>query len=173
MNRNPGGEKERGWSLPFTTILLVVVGVLTYFYGWRVLVIVAALFGAITLGTFIYDKFFSKPYDYEWMEGLVPVPDFMQQANRCAKCGATNFGMFVHYGSYVLRCFECGTAGPATSFMAIESDLTGRFQAVLVDETMKEKQILAEGTCPEIAGKVEEEADKGNWVWLRPIGGAS
>lgn len=173
MSRASRNGNERGGSPPFTWIILLVVGVLTYFYGWRVLLVVVLLFGAITLGTFIHDKFFGKPYQYQWMEEVVPVPEFMKQENRCSKCGATNLGMFVHYGSYVLRCLECGTAGPATSFMAIESCLPGRYQAILVDETMKEKQVLAEGTCPEIAGKVEEEADKGNWVWLRPIGGAS
>ncbi|MBI2956361.1 MAG: hypothetical protein HYY26_03505 [Acidobacteria bacterium] len=136
----------------------MVIAVLTYFFGWKVLLIVALLFGAITLGTFLYDTFFG------WRS---------KRGNKCTKCGATNLGMFVHYGSYVLRCLDCGQADVATSFMAIESYLTGRFQAVLVDDNLNEKQLLAEGTCAEISGRVEEAAGKGNWVWLRPVGGAS
>lgn len=45
-----------GFSLPIIWISLIIIGVLTYFFGWFVLVLVLLAAGLITLGTYIHDK---------------------------------------------------------------------------------------------------------------------
>ena len=50
-------DQERGWSLPLIPILLVAIIGLTYFFGWKVLLIVLAVFVVIPLATFVYDRF--------------------------------------------------------------------------------------------------------------------
>jgi len=47
---------DRGFSLPFIPILLVIIGVLIYFFGWIALAYVAGAVVSITAGTAIYDK---------------------------------------------------------------------------------------------------------------------
>lgn len=49
-------NNQAGWSLPIIWILLIIIGVLVYFFGWIVIVFVLAAAGLITLGTYIYDK---------------------------------------------------------------------------------------------------------------------
>ncbi len=46
---------QRGWSMPWLNILLVIIALLTWLYGWIVLLIVGVLFGLITLGVWIHD----------------------------------------------------------------------------------------------------------------------
>ena len=48
---------NRGWTIPFVLIALVIIGVLTAFLGWKVLIYVAGLFVAITFFVWIYDLF--------------------------------------------------------------------------------------------------------------------
>jgi peptidoglycan/LPS O-acetylase OafA/YrhL len=52
---------QAGWSLPLTWIFLIILGVLIYFWGWIVILFVLAACGAITLGTYIYDKIIDSP----------------------------------------------------------------------------------------------------------------
>lgn len=54
-------KSEEGWTLPYTWILLVIIIGLVYFFGWQVLLGVAALFALITLGVFIFDYLTGKP----------------------------------------------------------------------------------------------------------------
>ena len=48
-------RNQQGWSLPITWILLAVILVLIYFFGWKVLLYAIALFVFITLATMIHD----------------------------------------------------------------------------------------------------------------------
>lgn len=50
-----------GFSLPIIWISLIIIGVLTYFFGWFVLVLVLLAAGLITLGTYIHDKIVGPP----------------------------------------------------------------------------------------------------------------
>lgn len=54
-------RNEAGWSLPLTWIILIIIGVLTYFLGWIVILFVLAACGSITLGTYIHDKIKDSP----------------------------------------------------------------------------------------------------------------
>ena len=47
---------NRGWSLPIIEILILIIAILTYFFGWIVLVYVAVIVVAIPVGTAIYDR---------------------------------------------------------------------------------------------------------------------
>jgi hypothetical protein len=47
---------NRGFSLPYIPILLVLIGVLIYFFGWIVLAYMAGVAVLITAGTVLYDK---------------------------------------------------------------------------------------------------------------------
>ena len=47
---------NRGFSLPYIPIVLVVMGVLVYFFGWVVLAYAAGVVVLITAGTALYDK---------------------------------------------------------------------------------------------------------------------
>ena len=47
---------SKGFSLPILPILIVLIAVLTYIFGWIVLVVVAGVVALITAGTAIYDK---------------------------------------------------------------------------------------------------------------------
>ena len=46
---------QGGWSLPFTWILLVLVAVLVWAFGWIVLLYIAGLFALITAGVWLHD----------------------------------------------------------------------------------------------------------------------
>ena len=52
---------QNGFSLPIVSILLILIGVLTYFFGWIVIIFVLAAAGLITLGTYIHDKIVGPP----------------------------------------------------------------------------------------------------------------
>lgn len=54
-------KSEAGWSLPLTWILLIVIILLTYFFGWQVLLVGAGLFVLITLGVYIYNSLTALP----------------------------------------------------------------------------------------------------------------
>ena len=54
-------NNQDGFSLPINSILLIIIGVLTYFFGWIVIVFVLAAAGLITLGTYIHDKIVGVP----------------------------------------------------------------------------------------------------------------
>ncbi|MGA1870202.1 MAG: hypothetical protein ACMUJM_16820 [bacterium] len=47
---------DRGFSPPYISILLVIICVLIYFFGWSVLVYAAGAVILIAAGTAIYDK---------------------------------------------------------------------------------------------------------------------
>ena len=47
---------SKGFSLPILPILIVFIAVLTYFFGWIVLVVVVGLAALSTAGTAVYDK---------------------------------------------------------------------------------------------------------------------
>jgi hypothetical protein len=47
---------DGGWSLPLLPILILVLAVLTWFFGWIVPVVAVALFLAIGAGTAVYDR---------------------------------------------------------------------------------------------------------------------
>jgi len=57
MMRNAQG----GWTLPFIPIVIIIIGVLAYFFGWMVFAYAAGLFVLITLCVFIYDLFTAGP----------------------------------------------------------------------------------------------------------------
>jgi len=59
--RDSGNNNQAGWSLPIIWILLIVIGVLIYFFGWIVIIFVLATAGLITLGTYIHDKIVGPP----------------------------------------------------------------------------------------------------------------
>jgi hypothetical protein len=52
-----GRVQKGGWSLPLIPILLIAILALTYFFGWKVLIIPLAALVIIPLGTFLYDRF--------------------------------------------------------------------------------------------------------------------
>ena len=52
---------QNGFSLPIVWILLVIIGILTFIWGWIVIVMVVAAAGLITLGTYIHDKIVGVP----------------------------------------------------------------------------------------------------------------
>jgi uncharacterized membrane protein YraQ (UPF0718 family) len=54
-----GQSSSRGFSLPIINILIVIIAVLTYFYGWSVLFYVLGIVASVTIGTLIYDRFTS------------------------------------------------------------------------------------------------------------------
>lgn len=54
-------NNQNAFSLPMNWILLILIGVLTYFFGWIVIVLVLLAAGLITLGTYIHDKIVGVP----------------------------------------------------------------------------------------------------------------
>ena len=46
---------DGGWTIPYMWILLVIVGVLVWQFGWIVLLYVAGLFVLITAGVWVHD----------------------------------------------------------------------------------------------------------------------
>jgi hypothetical protein len=85
---------------------------------------------------------------------------------RCEQCGGQDFGSFVQYGSYSMKCLLCKADGPATSFMAIEPGLHGVYEAMEVDKDLKLKEKLFKGEITEGLGKIKAEAGKGKLIWL-------
>lgn len=63
--------RNRGFSLPILNILLVILVVLTIFYGWIVPLVALGLFLAITAGTAIHDWFVPAPSQIATREHLV------------------------------------------------------------------------------------------------------
>ncbi len=49
----------KGWTLPFTWILLIAAGVLIYAFGWIVLAYAAGLVVSVTLGVMVYDRLYA------------------------------------------------------------------------------------------------------------------
>ena len=85
---------------------------------------------------------------------------------KCPACGAPAFGAFVEHGSYFTRCTVCGEEGPATSWLALSEQMSGRIRAVVVDSNQKEIEVLGEGKAKEIAGLVSKAAHQGKLVRL-------
>lgn len=46
---------ERGFSPPYITIILAIIGVLVWIFGWKVLIYVAVIFVLVPIITMIYD----------------------------------------------------------------------------------------------------------------------
>jgi len=84
----------------------------------------------------------------------------------CPACGAPKLGGFVQHGSYFTRCMACGEEGPATSWLALSENMCGNFRAIIVDENLKEIEVLGEGKANEIASLVSNAAHKGKGVKL-------
>ena len=87
----------------------------------------------------------------------------------CSNCRASNWGTFVHYGSFIYKCLSCGQDGPLTSFVAIAPRLSEVYEAIIVDEELKKEKVLAKGRGSALAKIVEETANTGKLVWLKPI----
>jgi membrane protein YdbS with pleckstrin-like domain len=49
-------QRQRGWSLPLSWILVVGLGLAIWFWGWWALAVTVAAAALITAGTWIYDK---------------------------------------------------------------------------------------------------------------------
>ncbi len=47
---------NRGFSIPYIPIIIAVVGALTYFFGWKVLIVAGVIIAVIPIATYIYDK---------------------------------------------------------------------------------------------------------------------
>jgi hypothetical protein len=81
----------------------------------------------------------------------------------CPSCGSTSRGAFVEYGSYFMRCLNCGDDGPATSWLAIASRLRGPISAFLA-EPWPDGILFAEGESSVIAETVARAASTGKLV---------
>jgi len=85
----------------------------------------------------------------------------------CENCKGRNFGSFVHYGSWIIKCLDCQADGPATSFLAISADLTGDFEAIEVDKDLNSTEIIFKGDIKVGIEKIKEEARKGKTIQLK------
>lgn len=167
MNR----KCQRGWSLNWLSIFLCIIATLIYLYGWMVLLWVIILAAGITIATMIHDKIRGAPEISE-----MPAPRQRESASEgnerrqaCERCGALDFGAFVQYGSFFTKCLNCGHSPWATSFIAVSPQMGDRYRAVIVDEKLNEKQVVAEGIGSDMADKIEEAAQSGALVWLKPV----
>lgn len=75
----------------------------------------------------------------------------------------------MEYGSYFLRCLNCGDDGPATSWISIAPQLRGRFKALFA-EPWPDGVLFAEGEASEIAEAVVYAAAQGKLVRIVAAG---
>jgi hypothetical protein len=87
----------------------------------------------------------------------------------CEKCKGNNFGTFVQYGSWIVRCVDCKACGPVTSFIAIHPHLAGHYHAVEVDEELQSKGTIFEGDIKEGLEVIKAEAQKGKMIQLQRV----
>lgn len=88
----------------------------------------------------------------------------------CEKCKGRDFGTFVHYGSWILTCLNCKVDGPATSFIAVAPNLSGNFEAIVVDKDLNHKETIFRGDVKK--GGIEiirTEAQKGNRIFIKKV----
>lgn len=86
----------------------------------------------------------------------------------CENCGNADVRMIVQHGSYSVVCAKC-QEGPATSFLSVIRQLSGRYRAVIVDDNFEEAGFVAEGSGPTFFDAVRKTADTGRKVQLIPM----
>lgn len=87
----------------------------------------------------------------------------------CYQCGKKEFGIFINYGSYIMKCVRCRADGPATSFMAVGPKLTGSYRAIEVDSDFNSVETIFEGDIQEGIAKIKAETEKGKLIQLIKI----
>jgi len=88
------------------------------------------------------------------------------QRIRCGACGVPAVAAFVQHGSYFTMCMACREAGPATSWLALKTQLQGSFRAVAVSSDFELKEEIAVGEILQIAEAVSKAAHQGQLVRL-------
>lgn len=83
-----------------------------------------------------------------------------------SECGCDETGAFVQYGSYFTSCMSCGVHGPATSWLAISSQLAGKIRAIVVDEKFEEIESVGEDEANLLAVSISRIAYQGKLVRL-------
>ena len=84
----------------------------------------------------------------------------------CSRCGSHNFGSFVQYRRYIVKCLECGNDGSSTHYQSVEPGLKGHYQALTIDAMFNIINVIAEGPMTEVKDVVQTEAAKGKLIWL-------
>ena len=84
----------------------------------------------------------------------------------CGHCEARAVEAFVQHGSYFTQCTSCGTQGPATSWLALSSQLQGLVRAVVVGSKFEVLEEVAEGEMSQAAGAISKAAHQGKLVML-------
>ena len=86
----------------------------------------------------------------------------------CSACGSKKIEAIVEYGSYVLRCAQCGDGIVATSFLAMH-DVEGKFMAYHDPghgNQPSPKALIAEGRLKQIHQAISSVARSGSSVLL-------
>lgn len=91
------------------------------------------------------------------------------QGMRCSACGVPAVAAFVQYGSHFTMCMACRDAGPATSWLALKTQLQGSFRAVAVGSDFELKEEIAVGETLQIAEAVSRAAYQGQLVRLSDV----
>jgi hypothetical protein len=144
-------RREGGWSLPILWILLLIVAVLYFFYGLRVLLWAAGLAVGITLLVWIYDGL---------VRAVRPRERFLPYGKRCRRCGAASLGQFVHRRRYQLRCTECGEIHFDAPFSRAVSRLHGYYEAACVREDLSQQRVLGSGAMRDLHRELASESDR-------------
>jgi hypothetical protein len=87
----------------------------------------------------------------------------------CENCKGRNFGSFIHYGSWTLKCLDCKASGLVTSFLAVSSNLAGDFEAIEVDEDLNSKARIFKGNIKEGIEKIKASAQEGKIIQLKRV----
>jgi hypothetical protein len=83
---------------------------------------------------------------------------------KCPNC-RSEWGEFVQENSFFLRCLNCQTEGPATSFSEFSETLNGSYEAFLVIDN--KSKLLFSGDIREITSNIEIEASKGKLIMIK------
>lgn len=106
---------------------------------------------------------------------------------KCHQCNSDELDAFIQYGSYMLRCKQCGTLCVTTSYIAIGYNDTLycyvyeakkiRFPWIQKSEKLlfpwdrNNERLFAEGIGKDIYEKVSNKASDGTWLrieWKKP-----
>lgn len=153
----------------------VIVGMVLFsFWGWKSVWIVLVVFFGLWVISGLWERVTSgvsgsagENTEIEKMHQTEPRwPDDHQNEMTCVRCGGSDIGAFVQYGSYFLRCMACGEPGAGTSWLAVSQMGSPRLRAIVVDPAQNEIEVLGEGTFDEIGELIAKAAHQGKLVRL-------
>lgn len=75
---------NRGWTPPYLLIIIVIIGILMFIFGWKVLIYVVGLFFGITLCVWIYDLVTGGPQEVIEEEDRPVVPGVQDEESEHA-----------------------------------------------------------------------------------------